>query len=62
MKKDYLQPSFKVVNIGNRTMICTSDEITSGKGILFGGKDGGGTMEGDSRQGSGWEFGNDDDF
>ncbi len=39
MKKTYLKPTTEVVKLGTTMMVCTSDGVTSEKGIGYGGVD-----------------------
>lgn len=49
MKKTYIQPSIMTAYIGTMNIICGSQDITSSKGINYGGVDGDGTIDPDSR-------------
>jgi hypothetical protein len=50
MKKTYIQPSIMTAYIGTMNIICGSQDITSGKGISYGGVDEEGTKDPDSRR------------
>jgi hypothetical protein len=49
MKKNYMKPSVEVVETNLTKMICASRDVTSSKGINYGGVDGDGTIDPDSR-------------
>lgn len=56
MKKRYMQPSIKAVEIKMTMMVCGSEDITSDKGIDYGGVDEEGVKDPASRRNEGvWE-------
>ena len=50
MKRNYIKPCIKVVKTNLTKMICGSKDITSDKGIDYGGVDEDGTKTPDSRR------------
>ncbi len=50
MKKTYMQPSIKAVEIKMTMMVCGSQDIKSDKGIGYGGVDEEGTLEPSARR------------
>ena len=50
MKKTYIEPSVMVAYIGTTAMICGSQDITSDKGIDYGGVDEDGELDPASRR------------
>ena len=55
MKKAYLKPEIEQMSADLATLICGSQDITSDKGIDYGGVDEEGTMDPASRRYNIWE-------
>ena len=55
MKKGYLKPDTEQMSADLTTLICGSQDITSDKGIDYGGVDEEGTMDPASRRYNIWE-------